>query len=140
MTTTMITDLDYKRLIWMLHMNVQHHPAEQFRLFDIYHGLHEADVVRAEEIPNDIVTMRSIISLVDSATGQKRRVQLAYPDETGAVADPAHDRVSILSPLGTAIIGNRVGCLVDFQDQDGPQHLLIESLEYQPEAAGHFDL
>lgn len=136
MPATMITELDYKRLIWMMHRNVQSHPAEQPHILDLYNGILDAAVVQSEKIPRDIVTMRSVVLLANPETGQQRRVVLTYPNE----ADPAADRISILSPLGTAIIGNRVGLVVDYNDTDGPRRFRIESLEYQPEAAGNYDL
>ncbi|MCE5229663.1 GreA/GreB family elongation factor [bacterium] len=136
MPGTMITELDYKRLMGMMHNSIQSHPAEQFHFLDLYHGILGAEVVKSEEIPNDIVTMRSVVSLANPETGQTRRVELAYPNE----ADPTANKISILSPLGTAIIGNHVGIVVEYNDCDGRSQFRIDSLEYQPEAAGRYDL
>lgn len=78
--------------------------------------------------------MRSIVLLVNPETGQKRNIELAYPAE----ANPVAGRISVLTPLGTALIGNRIGGIVEDHDPGGHQQWLIECMQYQPEAAGRF--
>lgn len=95
--------------------------------------LDRAQGVRPEDIPPDVVTMNSKLRLTDLSAGHERIVTLVYPDQ----ADDA-DRVSILSPLGTALLGYRVGDEIRWEMPAGNLHLRIEELLYQPEAAGNY--
>jgi regulator of nucleoside diphosphate kinase len=69
--------------------------------------LAKADVVDPFEVSFDVVTMNSIVTFEDIVSGYKRTVRLVYPEH----ADSSWDRVSILSPLGSALLGLRVGTL-----------------------------
>ena len=60
--------------------------------------LAEAVVVPSEEVPPDVITMQSVVALVDEASGERVVVSLVYPTE----ADAASGRVSVLAPLGMA--------------------------------------
>lgn len=67
--------------------------------------LGRAKLVSAEELPNNIVSMNDRISFVDLDTGKEQEVTLSYPlDE-----DINGNKVSILAPVGAALIGLRVG-------------------------------
>ena len=57
-----------------------------------------------------------------------------------ADADAVGERVSVLTPLGAAILGSRVGDVVEWQTRRGPRRMKIERIVFQPEAAGQFDL
>lgn len=131
-----ITELDYKRLLRLLHGCIRRRPEEQHQLSNIHQELKQANVVRSEEIPRDIVTMRSVVSLVNPDTGQKMFIELAYPAE----ANPSAGKISVLTPLGTALIGNRIGSHIEYHDPDGQHLWLIESMQFQPESVGNFDL
>lgn len=95
--------------------------------------LDRAQAVRPEEVPPDVVTMNSKLRITDLATGQQRLVTLVYPDQAND-----EERVSILSPLGTALLGYRVGDEIRWEMPAGRLHLRIEELLYQPEAAGNY--
>ena len=96
--------------------------------------LDRAQAVRPQDVPSDVITMNSKLRMTDLATGQQRVVTLVYPDK--AIDD---DSVSILSPLGTALLGYRVGDEIRWETPTGSLHLRIDELLYQPEAAGDFN-
>lgn len=78
------------------------------------------EIDRAEIIPADrsirnIVTMQSEVTFVDDISGQKRTVILVYPDE----ADVDAGKISILTPIGTALIGLSAGQSIEFQTPSG---------------------
>lgn len=131
-----ITEADYKRLLRLLHQSLQRQPGEQFLLQSAYDKISHAQVARPEEVPGDVVTMNSCISLVDSDKGIARKVQLVYPRDAASDAG----KVSVLSPLGTALLGRRVGEVIEYPDLENIPRFLIERLDFQPEAAGRFDL
>lgn len=95
-----------------------------------------AKVVAKEEIPADVVTMNSRVVFENVGTGERREVTLVYPGS----ADINAGRISILVPIGTALLGLRVGQSIDWELPSGErQRYRIAALPYQPEAAGQHD-
>jgi regulator of nucleoside diphosphate kinase len=88
--------------------------------------LDRAQGVRPEDVPPDVVTMNSKLRLTDLSAGKEHVVTLVYPDQAND-----DDRVSILSPLGTALLGYRVGDEIRWEVPGGNLHLRIEELLYQ---------
>lgn len=106
--------------------------AEQLEL-----ELDRAQLVRQEQIPADIVTMRSRILFEDLDTGRRREASLVYPEE----ANMEQSRVSILAPVGLALLGLRVGDIIEWPlPNERLGKLRILEVLYQPEAAGDFHL
>lgn len=97
--------------------------------------LTRAVVVGQEEIPPDVVTMNSRIRLRD---GHRTWIMtLVFPEK----ADPEEGCISVLAPLGAAILGCRVGQSVRFRVPGGEERSCdILSVLYQPEAAGDLHL
>lgn len=94
--------------------------------------LDRAVVVPPDEIPADIVTMNSRVVFEDES-GRRRDIQLVYPGE----ARPERGRVSILAPVGVALLGLSIGQEIDWPMPNGrTASLRIVSVLYQPEAAG----
>jgi len=92
-----------------------------------------ARAVLADEIPEDIVTMNSQVRYVDTTSGESRTVTVVYPEE----ADPRAGRVSVLAPIGCALLGLRVGQIIEWALPDGEvRSFLVEEVSYQPERAG----
>lgn len=98
--------------------------------------IRRARILPAEQIPQDVVTMRSIVRLRSVDTGRQRAVSLTFPDESEA----SEGRVSILSPAGIALLGCRAGDRVEWKDGGTIEQYELLDIIYQPEAAGHFDL
>ncbi len=71
----------------------------------LFDELDAATVVADSEIPSDVVVMGSMVTFRDVVTREESTVELAYPDR----ADPSRGRISILAPVGAALIGLRVG-------------------------------
>jgi regulator of nucleoside diphosphate kinase len=61
---------------------------------------------------------------------------LVFPEQ----ADYEVRRISVLAPIGTAMLGQREGDEFEWVVPDGPVRLRVEKVIYQPEAAGHFHL
>jgi regulator of nucleoside diphosphate kinase len=93
-------------------------------------------VVPADEMPNSIVTMNSKVIVRDIETETKQLLTLVYDVD----ADPFGEKVSVLTPLGTAILGSRIGDTVQCQALRWPRRVRIERIVFQPEAARKFDL
>ncbi|KIH77297.1 regulator of nucleoside diphosphate kinase [Geoalkalibacter ferrihydriticus] len=98
--------------------------------------LGKGNVVAASKMPPDVVTLNSRILLRDLDKNTELEVTLVLP----ANADFAAGRLSVTSPIGTAVLGYAVGDEIKWQVQAGVKRLRIEKILYQPESAGDFHL
>ncbi len=98
--------------------------------------LDRARVVAPEEIPQDIITMNSTAQLRELLTDDVMTYALVFPDR----ADYEAGRISVLAPIGTAMLGQREGDEFEWEVPAGPVRLRVEKVIYQPEAAGRSDL
>jgi regulator of nucleoside diphosphate kinase len=99
--------------------------------------LDRAEVVPAEQIAGNVVTMNSRVVFEDQETAAKREVWLVYPQES----DVERGRISVLAPVGSALLGLAVGQTIDWPLPGGQaKRLRIVEVVYQPEQAGHFHL
>jgi regulator of nucleoside diphosphate kinase len=125
MPAIMISDTDYDRLVSLA-------AAAEDRVPDVASVLQSemarASVVAADDLPGDVVRMGSTAVIV--ADGQQRRVTLVYPGE----ADFAQGKVSILTPIGAALIGLSPGQSIAWTARDGRQHRLTVLSVVQPDA------
>ena len=93
--------------------------------------LDRAIVVPLERMPADVVTMHSRCIYVDESTGARREVELVYPDE----ADPAAGKISVLAPIGSALLGLAAGHSIDWELPGGKIHrITVERVLYQPDS------
>jgi regulator of nucleoside diphosphate kinase len=104
------------------------------RRFDaLENELARAIVVPPEQIPKDVVTMNSRVVFEDETTGERREVTLVYP----AHADIGAGKISILVPVGSALLGLRIGQSIDWNLPNGQRRRYrVIAVPYQPEAAG----
>jgi regulator of nucleoside diphosphate kinase len=92
--------------------------------------------VSAREVPADIVTMNSRVRLTSADGGSSTVYTVVFP----ADADAARQRVSVLAPLGAALLGCRVGQDAVWETPEGTRRLRVAEMLYQPEAAGDYHL
>ena len=122
-----LTQNDLDRLLAL----VDAQPGE--RLEKLENELVRATVVPREEIPADVVTMNSKVIFENETTRERREITLVYPEK----ADIDTSRISVLVPIGTALLGLRVGQSIDWELPDGVrQRYRIVEVPFQPEAAG----
>ena len=95
-----------------------------------------AEVVAPEEIPPDVVTMRSKVRLKDLDTKEESVYSIVFPSEANA----DEGKISVLAPLATALLGYSRGATVEFQAPGRVRRLQIVEILYQPESAGDYDL
>lgn len=77
--------------------------------------LDRAIVVRTEQVPANVVSMHTRCTYIDQSIGMQREIELVYPDE----ADPATGKISVLTPVGSALIGLREGQEIAWEFPDG---------------------
>ncbi|MBE0417693.1 MAG: nucleoside diphosphate kinase regulator [Coriobacteriia bacterium] len=98
--------------------------------------LERATVVPSQEIPPNVVTMNSTVFLRDLDSDEEFTYSLVFPDD----ADVDSGAISVLAPIGTAILGYAEGDTVEWPVPSGKRRISIEKVLYQPEAAGDFHL
>jgi regulator of nucleoside diphosphate kinase len=105
-------------------------------LINLEEELERANVVSSRDIPADVVTMNSQVRIRGLDAGKETVVTLVFP----ANADYEQGKLSILAPMGTALLGYRAGDTIEWQAPAGLRRLRVEQVLYQPEAAGDYHL
>jgi regulator of nucleoside diphosphate kinase len=95
--------------------------------------LERATVVPSAAVPATVVTMHSRVRYFDERTGERREIQIVYPEQ----ADIAKGKISVLAPVGAALLGLSVGQAIRWGFPGGEiRRLQVEELLFQPES--HF--
>ena len=133
-----ITEFDLNRLSELLEVGLTFRgsKSESGHLDGLKEELDRAHIVLPKDIPSDTVTMNSRVRLSDVSKAGELVYTLVFPRD----ADAATGRISVLAPVGTAILGCRVGDIIEWQVPAGKRKLKIEEILYQPEAAGDYHL
>ncbi|OPZ75121.1 MAG: Regulator of nucleoside diphosphate kinase [Firmicutes bacterium ADurb.Bin456] len=131
-----ITEVDRKRLQKFINEAKEFRSGNLESLRELEQELSRAQVVATSEIPHEVITMNSKVLLKDLDSGEEMIYTLVYP----ADANLMEDKISVLAPVGMAILGFRMGDVVDWKVPDGLVRLKVEKILYQPEAAGNYDL
>ncbi len=105
---------------------------ERADLAEMAAEINRASVVEASRIPASVVTMHSKVKLQDLDTGEKMVFTLVFPDEANIEAG----KISVISPIGTAILGYAAGDEIAWKVPAGTRRIKIEEVLFQPEAAG----
>lgn len=130
-----MTEFDLRRLDALCE-RIRSHVRPPPTLTLLERELAQAVAVKSEEVPATVVTMNSEVEFVDLETEERRSLTVVFP----SMADIEVGRVSVLAPLGTALLGSREGASVSWHTPRGERQLQVERVVYQPEAAGRFDL
>ncbi|MFY2559878.1 nucleoside diphosphate kinase regulator [Corallococcus terminator] len=130
-----VTETDLERLRQVIDHHGGGRTAELAEMLD--GELSRAQVVSSETVPPSVVTMNSTVLFEDEQTGEQRQVTLVYPRD----AKSDEGRISVLAPIGSALIGLSVGQSIVWPLPSGrTKRLRIVAVPYQPEAAGHYHL
>ena len=127
---------DYRRLGALLASDLTEAIGHKSYLADLQAELKRTEVVESDKVSDDAVTMNSTVRMRDVDTGEVETYTLVFPNQ----ADIAAKRLSILAPIGTAILGYRVGNVVRWQVPSGRGRLKVEAVLYQPEREGSLHL
>lgn len=124
-----ITSHDMQRLRALLVAPKSAAAYDHEHLETLSQELDRAVVVDDAEVPADLITMRTYVRVRDLRSDEHDEYTVVYPWE----ADIASKRVSILAPLGTALLGYREGDQIAWRMPGGVRHLRVESVRRQPE-------
>lgn len=125
-----ITRLDLQRLEHLLDSLDEFGPGAAA----LQAELDRAEVVGHDEVPAGVVTMNSRVHCREESSGKDYHLTLVYPQDAGG-----EGCVSVLAPVGTALLGLSVGQHIDWTGpNDKVLKLTLLAVEYQPEAAGEY--
>jgi regulator of nucleoside diphosphate kinase len=129
-----VTALDVERLRKLLDGARLWSTRDREHLQALEAELDRARVVAPQDIPGDVVTMNSTALVKDVDTGAEMALTLVFPSEAGLELG----KISILAPVGTALLGYRVGDTIEWKVPGRVRRLRVEKVIYQPEAAGDY--
>ncbi|HEO64000.1 MAG TPA: nucleoside diphosphate kinase regulator [Candidatus Omnitrophica bacterium] len=129
-----ITDSDMKRLRELVKVAREFGREDEKYLKELEGELDRGKIVKSKGIPNNVITMNSKVCLRNVDTQEEMVYWLVFPDD----ADPDQDKISILTPIGTALLGYKVGDIIEWKVPAGFVKLTVEKILYQPEAAGDY--
>lgn len=132
--TIYITTFDKERLEELLGVAKAFSYRDRDDLRRLKEELTRAKVVEPEKVPPTVVTMNSRVAI--EVNDLAMEVTVTFPKE----ADVDEDRISVLSAIGTALLGFAVGDEIPFQTPAGPSTLKIVKMINQPEAEGQYHL
>ena len=131
-----ITAFDKERLEELIAVAVEFGDHDRNDLDSLATELDRGRLVKSEEVPPNVVTMNSEVLLRDVDTSEEMKYRLVFPRD----ANIASGAISVLAPIGTAILGYREGDTIEWSVPSGQRRIRIETLIYQPEAAGDYHL
>jgi len=131
-----ITDNDMKRLRELIMVARDFGQEDEKDLKELENELDKAKIVKFKDIPKDVITMNSEIHLLDVVAGEEVVYTLVFPNQANA----NEGKVSIMAPIGTALLGYSVGDVIEWKVPGGITRLKVEKILYQPEASEDYHL
>jgi regulator of nucleoside diphosphate kinase len=123
-----VTEADIQKLKKLVDDEMDN-TKDRKHVLDLGMELARAEVVAVDRLPDDVITMNSKVLL--SVDGAEEEVWLVYPHE----ANVAENKISVLSPIGTAILGYRERDRFEWSVPGGTANVEVIKVIYQPEAA-----
>ena len=130
-----ITDDDMARLRNLVRRGKMGSRRDRDHLEELHRELDRAEVVETGEVLSDVVTMHSKLRVRDLDSDKSMVYTIVFPVD----ANIEKKRISVLAPIGTALIGYRAGDIVEWATPGGTRRLQIEEVLFQPEAVGDAD-
>lgn len=134
MNPILLTKLDHTRIKKSIKTALSERTITQKEVDGLLHEINSAQLVESYEIPADIVTMNSIVKLQFLELTKEIQIQIVYPED----ADSANNKISIFSPIATALIGYKTGDEIEWFVPAGLTKMKIMKIIYQPEKVGEF--
>jgi len=122
-----VTESDERKLRGLLRRQSEESMRDQTHLQELQSELERALILRAEEVPTDVITMHSQVRVLDLESRRRIDYTLVFPFES----DISARRISVLAPLGTALLGFRQGDDVEWMMPGGMRRLRVEGV-HQP--------
>lgn len=135
--TIVLTEADRSRLSQVLDINHSFGDEKTGQcLRELNSDLKNAQIVESDAIPSDVVTMNSRVLIRDLASNDEEEWVLCFPND----ADIYENRLSVLAPMGVAMLGTKTGDVIEWITPRGTAKAEVVKIAYQPEAAGDLHL
>ena len=131
-----VTTNDLKRLDELLSVAGAFNYRDRNDLKSLNSELGRAKIVDSRDVPPTVVTMNTRLRFLDLDDGSQTEVTLVFP----AQANIDEGKISVLSPIGTALLGYAKGDKIEWMVPAGARRIQIEDILYQPESAGDIHL
>jgi len=131
MNTIYITKNDHQKLLDLLHAKSLYSKDEQ----DLLAEVERAAIVEPAAVPGDVITMNSQVVFCDIETNEKLEYWLVFPDD----ANISQKKISVLSPIGCALLGYKISDTISVQTPKGEKKLKVEKILHQPESEGNYE-
>ncbi len=128
--TVVITDSDMQQLRRLIASGDRSFRGESLQLQRLEEELDCAEIVNSEEVLPDLVTMNSRVQVRHLDSGVASEFQLVLPQN----ANLNYHRISVLAPLGAALLGHREGDVVECDAPSGKKRVRVKKIVYQPRA------
>ncbi len=134
MSKLIISRLDYFRILKCINDAIQLNLTSSLDLKKLLNEINSAEIVNPNDMPSNVVTMNSIVKMTFLTNNKQTKIQIVYPEN----ANYKENKISILSPVATALIGYQVGDVIEWLVPSGVTKMKIDEIIFQPEAAGEF--
>ncbi len=130
-----VTETDMQRLKELVRTFTATETRDKKGLMLLQQELERAQIVTSKKVSQQVVTMNSKVKLLNLSDDKEMTIQVVYPWEVNV----DEGKISVLSPIGTAILGYKVGDTIEWMVPVGMRKLRIEEILYQPEASGNYN-
>jgi regulator of nucleoside diphosphate kinase len=127
-----VTEKDKKKLEKLFSSTIGFRSRDLKTVKDLLNELNRAEVINEEDIAESVITMNSTVLVEDLKTKKDYTYTIVYPED----ADSSKNKISILAPVGTALLGFRAGDIIEWEVPAGKRRLRVKRILYQPESAG----
>ncbi|MDD5040027.1 MAG: nucleoside diphosphate kinase regulator [Patescibacteria group bacterium] len=131
MNTIYITKNDHKKLIEIINNKLPIDENDKA----LREELNRAEIVEPQNIPGDVITMNSQVVFCDSDTNEELEYWLVFPND----ADISQKKISVLSPIGCALLGYRTGDTIPVKTPRREKNLKVVKILHQPESEGNYE-
>lgn len=98
---------------------------------ELLEEIERAEVISDDNIEENVITMNSTVVVKDIDSKKEYDYTIVYPE----YADSSKNKISVLAPVGTALLGYKVGDIVEWKVPAGKRRFLVQEILFQPEAA-----
>lgn len=131
-----LTEFDKKRLSRLIEDPKRFKGRDRDQILILQNELERGEIVDSKDMPDNVITMNSKVMIQDLDTREEMVYTLVFP----AFSKVEEGKLSIVSPLGIALIGFSVGDTIEWNLPGGVRKLYVKEILYQPESAGDYNL
>ncbi len=129
-----ITEKDKKKLRSLFTKTLGMSSNDLNNMKGLLDEIERAEVISDDNIDENVITMNSTVIVKDLDTNQEYEYTIVYPE----FAESSKNKISVLAPVGTALLGYKVGDIVEWKVPAGKRRFLVQELIFQPETAFKF--